>query len=204
MARQIRPISGNIPADSQRLIADKLNEVVEMLNLMLREDREMANDISGKAASSHTHAGADIDSGTLPDARIQATGVTQHVGSIDHDSLLNHVAGQHRIINDSGTSATELWSASKINGLALGATAFTGLSDTPGSYSGDGSKIVIVASGETALEFSSIRAASDTFVMTEKASGPSTPSTGDWALYFKAGGLYFKDDAGTESQVQTV
>jgi len=34
---------------------------------------------------------------------------------IDHDSLLNYVLGQHRIINDSGTSLTELWSANKIN-----------------------------------------------------------------------------------------
>lgn len=34
---------------------------------------------------------------------------------------------------------------------------------------------------------------------TEKASAPSTPTTGDWKLYFKAGGLYTIDDAGTET-----
>lgn len=36
-----------------------------------------------------------IDSGTLPDARIQITGVTQHQASIDHDALLNFAAGEH-------------------------------------------------------------------------------------------------------------
>jgi hypothetical protein len=32
----------------------------------------------------------------------------------------------------------------------------------------------------------------------ETGSAPSTPSTGDWKLYFKSGGLYVIDDAGTE------
>lgn len=36
-----------------------------------------------------------IDSGILPDARIQVTGVTQHVASIDHDALLNFDAAEH-------------------------------------------------------------------------------------------------------------
>ncbi|TPV96163.1 MAG: hypothetical protein B7733_06345 [Myxococcales bacterium FL481] len=35
--------------------------------------------------------------------------------NIDHDALANHDAAQHRIINDSGTSLTELWSANKID-----------------------------------------------------------------------------------------
>ena len=56
-----------------------------------------------------------LTSGTLPDARIASTGVTQHEASIDHDALANFSAGEHRIINDAGTSATELWSASKIS-----------------------------------------------------------------------------------------
>lgn len=33
---------------------------------------------------------------------------------VDHDQLLNYVEAQHRSINDSGTSNTDLWSASKI------------------------------------------------------------------------------------------
>jgi hypothetical protein len=35
--------------------------------------------------------------------------------NIDHDALTNYSAGEHRVINDAGTSATELWSASKID-----------------------------------------------------------------------------------------
>jgi hypothetical protein len=34
---------------------------------------------------------------------------------VSHDNLLDFAVGEHRIINDSGTSATELWSASKID-----------------------------------------------------------------------------------------
>ncbi|KKL81454.1 hypothetical protein LCGC14_1994600, partial [marine sediment metagenome] len=56
---------------------------------------------------------------------------------IDHDALTNYAVGQHRIINDGGTSATELWSASQIEGRVVTATgslttdhgALTGLSD---------------------------------------------------------------------------
>ena len=40
-------------------------------------------------------ATTDITSGTFADARIAATNVTQYVGSIDHDALLNFVANEH-------------------------------------------------------------------------------------------------------------
>lgn len=33
---------------------------------------------------------------------------------------------------------------------------------------------------------------------TERGSAPSTPATGDWAVYFKSDGFYVIDDAGTE------
>ncbi len=36
--------------------------------------------------------------------------------NVDHDALLNFDIAKHRIINDAGTSTTELWSASKIDG----------------------------------------------------------------------------------------
>jgi hypothetical protein len=70
---------------------------------------------AGIAAASHTHAASDVTSGTFADARIAETNVTQHEAAIDHDALTNYAAGEHRIINDAGTSATELWSASKID-----------------------------------------------------------------------------------------
>ena len=54
-------------------------------------------------------------SSDVPDANISQSSVTQHQAAIDHDSLANYVIAQHRIINDSGTSTTELWSASKIS-----------------------------------------------------------------------------------------
>ncbi len=38
---------------------------------------------------------SDIVSGTFDNARIAASNVTQHVGAIDHDSLLNFVADEH-------------------------------------------------------------------------------------------------------------
>lgn len=80
--------------------------------------------------ASHQHGGADEvgsataaanvipkanGSGELANGFISAAGVTQHVGAIDHNSLLNYIVTQHRVINDSGTSTTELWSASKIS-----------------------------------------------------------------------------------------
>lgn len=52
--------------------------------------------------------------GKLADGWVAASNVTQHVAAIDHDALLNFLATQHRIINDAGSSTTELLSASKI------------------------------------------------------------------------------------------
>jgi hypothetical protein len=49
--------------------------------------------------------GIDITSGTI----------STKDSEIDHDSLDNYAVGQHRTINDSGTAATDLWSADKIN-----------------------------------------------------------------------------------------
>jgi hypothetical protein len=63
----------------------------------------------------HTHDASDITSGTFADARIASSNVTQYESSINHNVLLNYNITEHRIINDGGTSATELWSASKIN-----------------------------------------------------------------------------------------
>lgn len=120
---------------------------------------------TAKADASHNHAASEVTSGTFDNARVAEGNVTQHVGAIDHDSLLNthnltsaidhnaitnthnlttaidhdtitnnhnlttdidhdaltnFAVGEHRVINDAGTSATELWSASKINTVAGG------------------------------------------------------------------------------------
>lgn len=49
--------------------------------------------------------GAQVDSGTLPDARIQSTGVTQHEGDIDHNALTNFEDDQHEKILAGTTAA---------------------------------------------------------------------------------------------------
>ncbi|MCH7988797.1 MAG: hypothetical protein IID46_06540, partial [Planctomycetes bacterium] len=64
--------------------------------------------------NAHVHNASDVNAGTLADARIAQSNVTQHQGAIDHDALLNYLIAQHRIINDAGSSTTELYSASKI------------------------------------------------------------------------------------------
>jgi hypothetical protein len=43
----------------------------------------------------HDHAAGDLTSGTLIDARVAASNVTQHVGALNHNSLLNYSANQH-------------------------------------------------------------------------------------------------------------
>ena len=47
------------------------------------------------SVAGHTHDAGDIISGTFANARISESSVTQHVGAIDHDSLLNYVANDH-------------------------------------------------------------------------------------------------------------
>ncbi len=81
-------------------------------------------------ASDHQHGGSDevatataganaipkaTGAGVLADGFISSGSVTQHEGDIDHDALTNFEIGEHRIINDAGTSTTEMWSASKID-----------------------------------------------------------------------------------------
>jgi hypothetical protein len=51
--------------------------------------------LAGKADTSHIHATTDITSGTMADARIAQSNVTQHQAAIDHDSLTNFVANEH-------------------------------------------------------------------------------------------------------------
>ena len=53
------------------------------------------NHASAFALTAHTHPTADIVSGTFANARISVGNVTQHQASINHDALLNFVAGEH-------------------------------------------------------------------------------------------------------------
>ena len=58
--------------------------------------------------------GADVTGSNAPQAHASSHASTGG-DSVDHDTLTNYVVGQHRVINDAGTGATELWSASKID-----------------------------------------------------------------------------------------
>lgn len=59
---------------------------------------------SGNGAALTNLAAGSLASGSVPDARIAASSVTQHEGSIDHDALLNFVANEH--INHASVSIT--------------------------------------------------------------------------------------------------
>jgi hypothetical protein len=80
-------------------------------------DSDMLDGLHGGdfAAADHGHTAADVTDGTFANARISAASVTQHQASIDHDALTNFTTAEHRVINDSATNATELWSAHNIN-----------------------------------------------------------------------------------------
>ena len=128
-----------------------------------------------------THTG-DVTGATV--LTVTEAGVTQHEAAIDHDALTNHVAGQHRIINDAGTSTTELWSADKIDttisALGWSPDYLTGLGQSQGA---DAVNDTVVASGQC-------RDADDTFDM---VAGSSMTAAMDAAT--GAGGL----DTGTVS-----
>lgn len=104
----------------------------------------------GFASAAHVHAAGDVTSGTFDDARISESSVTQHEGAIDHDALLNFDVAEHRVINDGGTSTTELWSASKIDSTIKAVSAGIDLKDpvATGTCPGDGN---IVLSGEQTI-----------------------------------------------------
>lgn len=82
-----------------------------------------------RTPTAHTHAAADVNSGTFVDGRIAESNVTQHEGAIDHNALLNFLITQHRIINDSGSTTTELLSASKILDLVAAVTSGIDIKD---------------------------------------------------------------------------
>jgi len=114
MAPMLDPVNLRNQRDNFRVLSDYIRLMVRNeWNRMLVEQRRLETD---KSDTTHQHPASDIISGTFADARIAGSNVVQHEALLDHDALLNYVLAQHRIINDSGTSATELWSANKIDG----------------------------------------------------------------------------------------
>lgn len=85
------------------------------------------------------------------------TGDTDRTWSMPGMDLLGATDGQVPVFNVA-TSAFEPQT------LALGSTTFLGLTDTPGSYVGEGSKLVAVNVAENALEFISASSGTTTFL----------------------------------------
>ncbi len=73
--------------------------------------------------------------------------------------------------------------------LAPGATTFIGLTDTPGSYSGQGLKAIRVNTGETALEFYSAAGGHDPVTLAADAQVLLSLSTQELGLVAKAANL---------------
>jgi len=88
----------------------------------------------------------------IGDPYISESSVVQHEAAIDHDVLTNFSAGEHRIINDAGTSATELWSASKISGDLAGKAASSHTHATTDIVSGTFANALVAGSNVTQHE----------------------------------------------------
>jgi len=108
----------NYAADQHRVLNDLATTTTNLWSAS-----KIQTELNGAAAGVHVHDAADITTGTFANARIAAANVTQHVGAIDHNSLLSYVAGEHRTINDIGVAVTDLWSASKITSELAGKAA---------------------------------------------------------------------------------
>ena len=87
-----------------------------------------------------------------------------HVVKIQKDET--DIVSEASTINFSGSGVSVSSGAGvanvTISGGSGGTTVFTGLTDTPSSYTGHAGKSVVVASGETALEFTTISGGSGT------------------------------------------
>lgn len=157
---------------------DIVSTDVQSAIVEVRDDADTK--LSGKANITHTHDTADITSGTFSDARIAESNVTQHESAINHNALANYNITEHRVINDFGSSTTELFSASKI--LALTAAISSGVqrkSNVQTTTKGLGN---ITLSGEQTLN--GITTANSRVLVTDQTLGEENgiyiTSTGAW------------------------
>jgi hypothetical protein len=94
-------------------------------NPFVTEDTLLAHDHDGTDAAKVTWANVDKTTSSIADIATRAHTALSAIGTNTHAQIDSHVADatKHRQINDAGTSATELWSANKVN-TALAAAMF--------------------------------------------------------------------------------
>lgn len=71
-------------------------------------------DLQNYSLVGHTHDGSDIVSGTIPNARISSSSVTQHEGDLTIAESQISDLGDYAEIDDGDENTTETWSSSKI------------------------------------------------------------------------------------------
>ena len=86
--------------------ASMINDA-DISHSLISGTHNLTTDIDHNSISNTHNLTSDIDHNSILNTHNLTT-------DIDHDSLTNYSIGQHRIINDGGTSATILWSAEKI------------------------------------------------------------------------------------------
>ena len=114
-------VSIDLGAAAGHTIEDEGNPLVSQPTLNFVGDKvTVTNDVGNNATLvtiETTTDASELISGSLADARVPVTNITQHVAAIDHNLLLNYALEQHRTINDAGSTTTDLLSASKILSL---------------------------------------------------------------------------------------
>lgn len=89
--------------------------------------------LTGFVINEHLDWTVNVAAKVIDDANIASDSVTQHEGDIGHNALADYNITEHRIINDSGFSTTQLYSASKIIALTGNGSDGTAIHDNVGS-----------------------------------------------------------------------
>lgn len=80
---------------------------------------KISSQLGTKAAAAHSHAASEVVSGAFADARISASSVTQHAGSISHQSLSGSGTNTHAQLDSHVSSSSNPHSVTKAQ-LGLG------------------------------------------------------------------------------------
>jgi len=173
--------------------------------------------LATKAATSHTHAASDIVSGTLADARVAQSNVTQHEAAIDHNALSNYSSNRHVDhsavsisagvgLSGGGTIASSRTLALDINGLTTDG-APSSAADYVATYdasAGAHKKVLISAllaaaeaGGSVAVSQVSSTVSTSTCSSTygEVNSMSTVPAAGNYVVTFSCSGAASKSSA---------